>query len=230
MSGAPASPRLALVAAFVKSLVMAGFAGRPTKAEASPMSANFIAAVLSAFLFIGIPGTAALADAASDATALVDRVHKAVSAIAHEGAAVPQTLRDSYDGPFIAQAALGKYWAGAPAADRAQFVAALTDAIVKALVKRLGRHRDQDFAILSTKTITNGDVVVRSRLSPPGQDAITVDWRVHRCKAGLCVADLIVGGASVTVQRRDDIAARLQANGGSLPKLIADLRKNPLRS
>ncbi len=194
------------------------------------MSRNFIAAILSALLFAGLFGQAARADTATEATALVDRVHKAAFDAAHEGAPVPQTLRSAFDGPFIAQAALGKYWTGAPAADRAAFVEALTDAIVKALVKRLGKHRDQDFAILSTKNITNGDVVVRSKLSPPGQDAITVDWRIHRCKGGLCVADLIVGGASVTVQRRDDISARLAANGGSLPKLIADLRKNPLRS
>jgi phospholipid transport system substrate-binding protein len=186
-----------------------------------------LAIVLAGLALFAAP--AALADTAADARALVARVHQGAFDAAHEGGGVPQAVRDAFDGPFIAEAALGKYWAGAPAADRAQFVDALLDAIVKTLVKRLGKHRDQDFQILSTKTIAGGDVVVRSRLSPPAQDPLTIDWRVHRCKAGLCIADVIVGGASMTVQRRDDLAARLKANGGSLPKLIADLRKNPIR-
>jgi ABC-type transporter MlaC component len=190
------------------------------------MTARFLAVLFAALAFHALP---ALADTASDAKALVDRVHEGAFDAAHQGGGVPKAVRDAFDGPFIAEAALGTYWAGAPTADRAQFVDALLDAIVKTLVKRLGRHRDQDFAILSTKTITGGDVIVRSRLSPPGGDALTIDWRVHRCKAALCIADLIVGGASMTIQRRDDLAARLKANGGSLPKLIADLRKNPIR-
>jgi phospholipid transport system substrate-binding protein len=190
------------------------------------MVARFAAFLFVAFAFLATP---ALADSAGDAKALVDRVHKAAFDAAHEGAAVPQSVRDAFDGPFIAAAALGKYWDGASAGDRSQFIDALTDAIVKTLVRRLGKHRDQDFQILSTKTITGGDVIVRSRLSPPAQDPLTIDWRIHRCKAGLCIADLIVGGASMTVQRRDDLTARLKSNGGSLPKLIADLRKNPIR-
>jgi phospholipid transport system substrate-binding protein len=190
------------------------------------MTARFLAVLFAALAFLTAP---ALADTASDAKALVDRVHQASFDVAHEGTPVPDLLRDAFDGPFIAQAALGKYWTSARPADRAQFVDALVDAVVKTLVRRLGRHRDQDFQIVSTKTITGGDVIVRSRLSPPGQDALTIDWRVHRCKAALCIADLIVGGASMTLQRRDDLAARLKANGGSLPKLIADLRKNPIR-
>jgi phospholipid transport system substrate-binding protein len=190
------------------------------------MSARFLAIVFAALAFLAAP---ALADTVGDAKALVDRVHQGAFDAAHEGASIPQSVRDAFDGPFIAQAALGKYWASAPASDRAQFVDALTDAIVKTLVKRLGRYRDQDFQILSTKTIAGGDVIVRSRLSAPAQDPLTIDWRVHRCKAGLCIGDVIVGGASMTIQRRDDLAARLKANGGSLPKLIAELRKNPIR-
>lgn len=191
------------------------------------MSARFLAVLFAALAFLALP---AHADIASDAKALVDRVHQASFDVAHDGTPVPDLLRDAFDGPFIAQAALGKYWSTAPASDRAQFVDALTDAIIKTLVRRLGNHRNQDFAILSTKTITGGDVIVRSRLSPPAQDPLTIDWRVHRCKMQqLCIADVIVGGASMTIQRRDDLAARLRTNGGSLPKLIADLRKNPIR-
>jgi len=190
------------------------------------MTARFLAVLFAALTFLAVP---AHADTASEAKALVDRVHQASFEAAHDGTPVPDVLRDAFDGPFIAQAALGTYWTTATAGDRAQFVDALTDAIVKTLVRRLGNHRNQDFAILSTKTITGGDVIVRSRLSAPAQDPLTIDWRVHRCKAQLCIADVIVGGASMTIQRRDDLADRLRANGGSLPKLIADLRKNPIR-
>jgi ABC-type transporter MlaC component len=55
-----------------------------------------------------------------------------------------------------------------------------------------------------------------------------VDWRLRRCSGKLCIGDLIVDGASVTIQRRDQVTAQLAANGGSIPQLVAALREGRL--
>ena len=192
---------------------------------------RFVLAVLSVIWGIGIAPVSALADEQSDAIAVVERVHQTALMIAHDRAtALPagpfQSLRHSFDGVSIARAVLADYWASARASERQEFVDALLDAIVYALVRRLGKHRSEDFSVVSTRVISNGDILVRTRLDSPVEDPITVDWRIRRCRTGLCIVDLIVGGASVSLERRDDVAARLAASGGSLGKLIADLRKD----
>jgi ABC-type transporter MlaC component len=100
---------------------------------------------------------------------------------------------------------------------------------VRTLVKRVGKRSQRDFTLINYRVLKNGDVLVRSRLDTPGQEPLTLDWRVHKCKSGPCISDLIVAGASVSLQRRDRVAERMARPGGSIAKIIDDLRKNPSR-
>jgi phospholipid transport system substrate-binding protein len=165
---------------------------------------------------------------ASDAEALVGRVHAGALAIAHGSASAAEVaaLRASFDAPYIAQRVLGQYWQSASAADRNAFVDALVDAIIDALAKRLGRYSSQSFAVLSTRTLGGGDFLVRSRVTPAAGDATTLDWRLHGCGSGLCITDLYVNGASVSVDRREEVERRLGVEGGTLADLTAALREN----
>jgi len=176
---------------------------------------------------IFLTGTTAHADPVADAVALVERVHETAFAVAHDGDAPDrsQTLREAFDAATIAKVVLGDHWSSASSADRQNFIDALLDAIVEALVKRLGPHRSQDFVIGAGRTLADGDILVRTRIERPPQEPITIDWRVDRCSASPCVVDVYVGGASVSLRRRDDVAARMAAEGASIDKLIADLRR-----
>jgi ABC-type transporter MlaC component len=172
----------------------------------------------------------ARADATSDAIALVQKVHQTALDIDQGGSLVDlaketQAIRAAFDGPAIGQLVLGKAWTSASTSDRSAFVDALLDAIVQGIADRLQGTENRPFEILATQSLPNGDVVVKTQFDRPVRDPIPVDWRVRRCQNAACIADVSVSGASVAVQKRDDVAAQLAANGGSVAAVIASLRQ-----
>jgi phospholipid transport system substrate-binding protein len=171
-------------------------------------------ATLSLFLLLAT----ARADEQSAAVALVERIHQAASGNS------PTALRAAIDAPAIARKVLGPYWQSADAAARQKFTEALTDVIVAALVRRFS-GQGGDFTVLGSRKLGNGDILVSTRMTRPDSRMTNLDWRTHLCHAGPCVADVLVDGASVAIQRRDEYAARMQANGGSIADLIDSLRR-----
>ena len=172
----------------------------------------------------------ARADEQGDAVALVETVHQAAMALGRGGPAEAQrrSISAAFDGKGIARAVLGSRWGSASRDDRAALVDALLDAIVRGLADRLERTRDQDFVVLGTKVLAKGDILVRSEFRRPARRPASVDWRVRHCGGRLCIGDVLVDGGSLTVQQRDRVARRLAGNGGSIPALVADIRKGRL--
>jgi len=164
------------------------------------------------------------ADDKGDAVALVQTVRQAAIS-SGPAEAQHRSISRAFDGKGIARAVLGTYWRSASAEDRAAVVDALLDAIARGLADRLERTQDQDFVVLGTKVLANGDILVRSEFRRPVRRAKVVDWRVRRCGERLCIGDVLVDGGSVTVQKRDRVAGRLAGNGGSIPALVVDIRK-----
>jgi ABC-type transporter MlaC component len=183
--------------------------------------------LLVAFL-ICAPPLSASADEESDAVKLVETVRQAAIVLGRGGSAEAAQLRSisaAFDGKGIAQAVLGTRWRSASADDRAAVVDALLYAIAHRLADRLERTQDKSFNVLGTKALANGDILVRSEFRRALHNPTSVDWRVRRCRGKLCIGDVFVDGGSVTVQQRDRIAQLLAGNGGSIPALVADLRK-----
>jgi len=169
----------------------------------------------------------ASADEQSDATRLVEQVHAAAMALdpGRSGGATLGTISDSFDGEGIAKAVLGTRWRSASADERTAVVDALVFAIAHRLADRVQRTQDRNFALLGTKTLANGDILVRSEFRRALRPPTLVNWRVRHCRGGLCIGDVFLNGGSVTVQQRDRIARLLASNGGSIPALVASLRK-----
>lgn len=178
-------------------------------------------------LAIYAPSLSEAADEQSGAVELIETVRQAAIALGHGGPAETQlrSISAAFDGRGIAQAVLGTRWRSASADDRAAVVDALLYAIAHGLADRLERTRDQNFAVLGTKTLANGDILVRSEFRRPPKRPASVDWRVRHCRGKLCIGDVYVDGGSVTVQQRDRVAQLLAGNGGSIPALIVDLKK-----
>lgn len=172
----------------------------------------------------------ASADEQRDAVRLVETVRQAAIALGHGGSADGQlrSISAAFDGRGIAQAVLGTYWRRASADDRASVVDALLYAIAHRLADRLERTQDKTLTVLGTKALANGDILVRSQFRRPLHGPTSVDWRVRHCRGQLCIGDVFVDGGSVTVQQRDRVAQLLASNGGSIPALVADIRKGRL--
>jgi ABC-type transporter MlaC component len=174
-------------------------------------------------LAIYAPSLSASADEQGDAVELVETVRQAAIVLGQGRPAEAQlrSISAAFDGRGIAQAVLGTHWRRASADDRA----AVVDALLYAIAHRLERTRDKTFAVLGTKALANGDILVRSEFRRPLHRPTSVDWRVRHCRGQLCIGDVFVDGGSVTVQQRERVAQLLAGNGGSIPALVVDLRK-----
>ncbi|TPI43293.1 ABC transporter substrate-binding protein [Mesorhizobium sp. B2-9-1] len=186
-----------------------------------------LARLLLVPLLLSICAPSAVADEQGDAVKLVETVRQAALVLGHGGPAEAQlrSISAAFDGKGIAQAVLGTRWRSASADDRAAVVDALLYAIAHGLADKLERTQDKTFTVLGTKTLANGDTLVRSEFRRRLHGPTSVDWRVRRCRGQLCIGDVFVDGGSVTVRQRDRISQILAGNGGSIPALVVDLRK-----
>jgi ABC-type transporter MlaC component len=170
-------------------------------------------------VFISFAATATATDDGTAAVALVEKIHRAASANA------TNVLRTTIDAPSIARTVLGTYWQSATAGERKDFTEALTDAITAGFVRRFSAQSAGGFTVHSSRKLGNGDILVSTRMTRSDSRETALDWRIHNCHSGVCVADVLIDGASAAIQRRDEYKARMQANGGSIADLIASIRQ-----
>ena len=193
-------------------------------------SPRALAVFFASIAWICLLPNPARADVEADAIALVEHVHETALqlsqiGVAETGSSAYRVIRAAFDGSTIGRVVLGQYWASASADERARFVDALLHAIARGLAERLTGTSRQAFNVLGTEVLPNGDVLVKSRFERTIREPVNLYWRVHQCETGQCIRDVIVDGASVALQQRDDVTARMAASGGSMEKLIADLRE-----
>ena len=139
--------------------------------------------------------------------------------MARDSASSEAEFRDSFDMVAIARAVLGARWGSASAAERDEFLSALQQNIAANIRLRIG-GKASGVDVLGTRDLSNGDVLVLTRVRSEIDGIVAMDWRTRRCGAHRCVVDIIVGGASISIQRRDQYAAYLDVNGGSITDLI----------
>ncbi len=161
-------------------------------------------------------GAASRADDIADARALVERILNSSGSSA--GA-----LRGSVDQEGVARAVLGPYWQSASAKDQSDFVDAMMEEASRVVGGRLSRDNGAA-TIVGARKIAAGDVLVASTVAAAGKRPSNIDWRIRHCSSGPCVEDVLLDGASVVVQRRNEYSAWLKANNGSVANLVAWLR------
>lgn len=137
-------------------------------------------------------------------------------------------LKTLIDDEAIAQFVLGEKLSAATAPQRTGFIAALGDLIADGLVERLGGPHAEPFELGDARTLDNGDIVVVTHVKFRDGHRGELDWRLHAKSQNQLMVDVLVDGASVAVQARDQASAELSSNGGSIPGLIASM-KNRLR-
>jgi phospholipid transport system substrate-binding protein len=85
-------------------------------------------------------------------------------------------------------------------------------------------------SIKGTEDVGAKGVLVRSELSPTRQARVSVDWLISDRSGKIAISDLIVEGISLAVTQREIISAMLEARGGDVDKLIADLEEQQLKA
>lgn len=180
------------------------------------------------FLLLALP-LAAMSDAASAAQneqviAVVRSVHaQTVSAIgAKRTSRVSSIIERHVDLNAVAGRMLGKTWQAASTGERRDFRNVLRDIVANELVRKV-RGGDR-FTIKGAKAIGARDTVVFSEQSLRGGGTRKLDWKLRPCGSSFCIYDLVLNGASMTIARRDEFAARMKSSGGSLGALTRSLR------
>lgn len=162
------------------------------------------------------------------ASAVVSRIIDAVNeAPFSDRAKVDGVVRTSFDVTAIAKTILGRYWSTASAREKARFIDTLSGAMRISVFDLLKKHDGLNIAVGKTRNTLNGDSIVETNLTETSGDMLKVDWRLRPCAHDLCIVDLIVNGASVAIQLRDEAAPILSANNGAIDELSRRLLANP---
>jgi len=122
----------------------------------------------------------------------------------------------------FARKVAGKAGAGASESERRAFRLALRDIMAVELDRRI--RPDDRLRINDAKPLGSRDVVVLTSQIRRDGSARRLDWKMRPCGSSFCLFDIVGNGASLTIARRDDYAARLKALDGSLSALTKSLR------
>ena len=194
------------------------------------IASNLSAAVCVVALFISIgTGAAAASQSADDFIRTVGR--QAIDSLTGKNLSEVQRqtrfrtiLNDKFEVPLIARFALGRYWRQASEQQRKEYVDLFEDFIVQAYTALFRDYNGETFTVGKVREVNQSDATVESQLALKDGRKIVVFWRV-RGKDDPKIVDVIVEGVSMVITQRDEFAAIINRNGGTVDGLLDALRK-----
>jgi phospholipid transport system substrate-binding protein len=141
-------------------------------------------------------------------------------------------LEEGTDLTLLGRLVLGRYWREANPRQRTMYLQLFRRYMVQTFVQRLRQYVANDpgqpgpvFQVVASRPVGNSDILVQSRVLPPGGQPLRVDWRLRERPDGPVIIDLIIEGISLLVTQRSEFAAVLERTGvdGLLTELNARL-------
>jgi phospholipid transport system substrate-binding protein len=139
-------------------------------------------------------------------------------------------LEDGTDLTLLGRLVLGRYWRDANHRQRTMYLQLFRRYMVQTFAQRLRQYVGNDpnqagpvFEVVSSHPVGNMDILVQSRVLPPGGQPLRVDWRLRERPDGPVIIDLVIEGISLLVTQRSEFAAVLERTGvdGLLTELNA---------
>lgn len=128
------------------------------------------------------------------------------------------------DMPVVAASVLGPPWRSASAAQKAAFVAAFQAYLARKYGRQFRDYQDASIAVVRARDAGNAGVLVETRFTRPGRELYRVEWQVSERGGAAKVINLIIEGVSMLTNERAEVGALLEAEGGSIDRLTAQLR------
>ena len=187
-------------------------------------------AFLSLALALGTaaaPALAATATAAAAATAAPTAPDALIQELGNQATSISQDkglsddqrtekfraiLARHMDTQAMAQVALGRFWAKASEAERADYVATYRDYLIKVYGRRLRDLGDSRVELAASRQVGADDVIVDTRLVS-GADVIPLSFRVLKRAGANLIIDVLAEGTSILVTQREEFAAVIKASG-----------------
>jgi phospholipid transport system substrate-binding protein len=142
---------------------------------------------------------------------------------ASRDAAIHQVLRNNFDWPYMARAALGPHWNQASEQQRARFLAALEATEARAYTERLARLAEYNLTVDKVVAQSSQVWTVDSLLTKASGQPIRLEWELRDSGQGLRIADIKVAGISMFQIKRLEFNSYIQANGGTVEPLVRQL-------
>lgn len=133
---------------------------------------------------------------------------------------VNEVIIPHFDFEASSRLVLGKYWRTATDAQRARFVEAFKQLLVRTYANSLLQYVDENIEYKSSQTEGNL-VVVKTEVTQGGTNPVPVNYRMHQVNGEWKAIDVWVDGISLVVTYRGDFGSR--ASSAGLDTLITDL-------
>lgn len=136
-------------------------------------------------------------------------------------------LAEGFDLPTIAAFVLGRYNRTATPEQKSAFLEVFKDAMAQRFVPLFSRHANERLLVIREyhSDADPRSTFVRSRITQPSEQPVTVDWRIRKRDQRFRIIDVTIDGVSMLVTLRAEYTSVLARNDGRVDKLIDLLRK-----
>ena len=134
------------------------------------------------------------------------------------------------DIPPIARFVLGRYWRAATERQREAYVAAYSDYFLRTYAAKIGGGGAavDRFDVIRTQVRGTKDFLVHCVVARAGRAPLRLVWRLRQRDGRYRIIDMMVEGVSLVQTQRQEFVSFIRANGGSVDKLIAELRQRTI--
>lgn len=167
---------------------------------------------------------------ADEARKLVDRLTDDVMNVINSGQSESAMYKEferifaKYaDVPIIAQTTLGVAWRSASASQRTAYVAAFRGYMARKYGKRFREFIGSEITVTGSRA-EKSFYIVDSTVELAGQAPFEVNWLISDKSGKDLMFNLIIEGINMLRSEREEIGLMLDQAGGSIDKLIKELR------
>jgi phospholipid transport system substrate-binding protein len=163
------------------------------------------------------------------ATQVLDLVMTKTGAAREAG--ILRVLETNFDLNYMARSALGRHWNQTAPEQRERFLKVFASAEAHAYARRFGQYGGQKLTVDRAAPMTRGDDVsiVNSKLTQTDAEPIAIQWEVRSDGQRVRIVDVRIEGVSMVVTRRAEFNSFIQAHGGKVEPLIAELEARSKR-
>jgi phospholipid transport system substrate-binding protein len=190
-----------------------------------------MASAAAALIAAAVPGAASFAQASDPAAARIDSFDAAVIKTLQAGKAagaagrakvVGPAVEQTFDLPFMTRVAVGPDWAKMSPDDQAALQKAYARFAVANWAKNFDNYSGQKLEIDGPVQTRGADKVVKTKLTGPGSEPVTLAYRMRDNGSGWKVIDVYYNStiSQITTQR-SDFASTLSSGGAKA--LVAKL-------
>jgi phospholipid transport system substrate-binding protein len=163
------------------------------------------------------------ASAAEGPTAVVERVNTTLLGVMREAEGlgfdgrydrIEKVFGESFDFPFMARVAAGRYWQDMPAKEQERYVAAFEHMSIATYAARFDGYSGQDFQVGEAVDHPRGSVLVRNLLVRPRDEPVAIDYLLRDFDGDWRIVDIyLAGGISEIATKRSEYGSVLKRQG-----------------